>query len=91
MGAHCQSTRVNGYKRHLLRDLDSGLVPVVGVTPANAPEASVTDALEQDLQAQQRTLSELHIDARLPQQQVGQRPHRRLDDLLQSLERSTSL
>ena len=25
---------------------------VVGITPANAPEASVTDALEQDLQAQ---------------------------------------
>ena len=73
---------MNGYKRHLLHDLDSGLVPVVGITPANAPEASVTDAIEQDLQSQQRTLSELHIDARLPEQQVGQRPPPRLDDLL---------
>lgn len=61
-GRKSKSTRVNGYKRHLLHDLDSGLVPVVGITPANAPEATVTDAIEQDLQKQQRTLSELHID-----------------------------
>jgi len=37
-------------------------VPVVGITPANAPEASVTDAIEQDLQSQHRRFSELHID-----------------------------
>lgn len=61
-GRKSRSTLVNGYKRHLLHDLDSGLVPVVGITPANAPEASVTDAIEQDLQSQQRTLRELHID-----------------------------
>lgn len=61
-GRKSKSTLVDGYKRHLLHDLDSGLVPVVGITPANAPEASVTDAIEQDLQAQQRSLSELHID-----------------------------
>jgi hypothetical protein len=30
---------IDGYKRHVLRDLDSGLVPAVGVTPANLPEA----------------------------------------------------
>ena len=34
----------------------------MGVTPANAPEASVTDAIETDLAAQQCTLRELHID-----------------------------
>lgn len=56
-GRKSRSTLVNGYKRHLLHDLDSGLIPVVGMTPANAPEASVTDAIEQDLQAQKRTLS----------------------------------
>ena len=58
---------------------------MVGVAPANAPEASVTDALEQDLHAQQQTLSRTAHRPGLPQQQVGQRPHRRLDDLLQSL------
>lgn len=61
-GRKSHSTLVNGYKRHLLHDQGGGLVPVVGITPANAPEASVTDAIEQDLQAQKRTLSELHID-----------------------------
>jgi IS5 family transposase len=61
-GRKSRSTLVNGYKRHLLHDLDSGLVPVVGITPANAPEATVTDAIEQDLQSQQWTLRELHID-----------------------------
>jgi len=61
-GRKSRSTLVNGYKRHLLHDLDSGLIPVVGMTPANAPSASVTDAIEQDLQAQKLTLSELHID-----------------------------
>jgi hypothetical protein len=33
----------DGYKRHVLRDLDSGLIPAVGITPANVPEATVTD------------------------------------------------
>lgn len=61
-GRKSKSKRVDGYKRHLLHDLDSGLVPVVGITPANAPEASVTDAIELDLQTQNRRLSELHID-----------------------------
>jgi len=35
----------DGYKRHVGRDLDSGLVRVVGLTAANAPKASVTPAL----------------------------------------------
>ena len=34
----------------------------VGVTPANVPEASVTDAIATDLAAQKRTLRALHID-----------------------------
>ena len=50
------SLLVDGYKRHVLRDLDSRLIVAVGVTPANAPEASVTDAIEIDLAAQHCTL-----------------------------------
>jgi IS5 family transposase len=57
-----RSLRVDGYKRHGLRDLDSGLIVAVGVTAANAPEASVTDALETALAAHQSTLKELPID-----------------------------
>lgn len=61
-GRKSRSLLVDGYKRHVLRDLDSRLIVAVGVTPANAPEASVTDAIETDLAAQQCTLRELHID-----------------------------
>jgi transposase len=53
---------VDGYKRHVGRDLDSGLVRAVGLTAANAPEASVTAALAADLACQPVHLSELHID-----------------------------
>jgi transposase len=44
------------------RDLDSGLVRAVGLTGANAPEASVTPALAADLARQPGRLTELHID-----------------------------
>jgi hypothetical protein len=61
-GRKSRSTLIDGYKRHVVRDLDSGLIPAVGVTPANAPEASVTPQLAEDLAAQQVRLTELHID-----------------------------
>jgi transposase len=61
-GRKSRSLLVDGYKRHVLRDLDSHLIVAVGVTPANAPEASVTDTIETDVAAQQCTLRELHID-----------------------------
>ena len=61
-GRKSRSLLVDGYKRHVLRDLDSRLIVAVGVTPANAPEASVTDAIASDLAAQKHTLKELHID-----------------------------
>lgn len=53
---------INGYKRHVLRNLDTRLIHAVGVTPANAPEASVAPSLAADLAHQQATLVELHID-----------------------------
>ena len=61
-GRKSRSVRVDGYKRHVLHDLDSGLIRAVGLTPANAPEASVTPAISQDLERQQVALKELHID-----------------------------
>lgn len=39
-GRKSRKVRVDGYKRHVLHDLDSGLIRAVGVTPANAPEAT---------------------------------------------------
>jgi len=44
-GRKSRSVLFDGYKRHILRDLDSGLGAAVGITPANAPEASVTASL----------------------------------------------
>lgn len=61
-GRKSRSVRFEGYKRHVLRDLDTSLVRAVGVTPANAPEASVTEAIAADLKGQGAELSELHID-----------------------------
>jgi Transposase DDE domain/Transposase domain (DUF772) len=61
-GRKSRSVLFDGYKRHILRDLDTGLVPAVGITPANAPEASVTGDIEADLLAAGMSLAELHID-----------------------------
>jgi len=61
-GRKSRSVLFDGYKRHVLRDLDSGLVPAVGITPANAPEASVAGDVVADLEAAGRHLAELHID-----------------------------
>ncbi len=61
-GRKSRSQLIDGYKRHVVRDLDSGLIPVVGLTPANAPEASVADAIADDLAHQDLTPTEWHID-----------------------------
>jgi Transposase DDE domain/Transposase domain (DUF772) len=61
-GRKSRSVRVDGYKRHVLHDLDTGLIRAMGITPANMPEASVTEAISADLERQQVTLKELHID-----------------------------
>ena len=53
---------INGYKRHVLRDLDTHLARAVGLTPANVPEASVAESLAMDLVRQDVVVIELHID-----------------------------
>ena len=61
-GRKSRSVLFDGYKRHVLTDLDTDLVTAVGITPANAPEASVTSDISADLEAAGLTLAELHID-----------------------------
>jgi len=61
-GRKSRSHLFNGYKRHIRRDLDSGLVRAVEITAANAPEASVTDDLMADLSHQDQELREIHLD-----------------------------
>jgi hypothetical protein len=36
-GRRTRSVLFDGYKRHVLHDLDSGLIPAVGITPASVP------------------------------------------------------
>jgi len=64
-GRKSRSQKFDGYKRHVLQDLELQMVRAVGVTRANEPEASVTPSIELDLNAQQLTtenIKELHID-----------------------------
>jgi Transposase DDE domain len=61
-GRKSRSVRVDGYKRHVLHDLHTGLIRAVGLTPANLAEASVSEAISADLARQKVTLKELHID-----------------------------
>ncbi len=74
-GRKSRSQLIDGFKRHVVRDLDSRLVPAVGVTAANVPEAAVGAAIRDDLAAQTLTLAELHIDrAYLSSVLVQERP-----------------
>ena len=71
-GRKSRSVLVDGYKRHVLHDLDTGLIRAVGITPANIPEASVTREISADLERQGVSLKELHIDrAYLSSQRVA--------------------
>ncbi len=61
-GRKNRTKRFDGYKRHILKDLDTAMVRAVGLTMANVAEASVTEAIAVDLEQQEVKLSELHID-----------------------------
>jgi transposase len=54
--------RVDGDKRHVLHNLDTGFVRAVGLAGANAIEATVTEAIRADLACQHIERGELHID-----------------------------
>lgn len=61
-GRKSKSRLFDGFKRHVLRDLDSALLVAVGITPANAPEANVTESIAADLLHLGLRWDELHID-----------------------------
>jgi len=61
-GRKSRSQKIDGYKRHILKDLDSGVVCAVALTRANTPESAATLDLERDLRLQNIYLTELHID-----------------------------
>ena len=61
-GPKSRSQKIDGYKRHILKDLDSGVLRAVALTRANTPESAATLDLERDLRLQNIHLTELHID-----------------------------
>jgi len=61
-GRKSKSKKIDGYKRHVLKDLESGMVRAVALTKANTPESAATLDLERDLKFQNIHLTELHID-----------------------------
>ena len=51
-GRKSRSKKIDGYKRHILKDLESGVVCAVALTRANTPESAATVDLERDLKFQ---------------------------------------
>ena len=62
-GRKSSSKRFDGYKRHILKDLDSGLIRACAVTPANQPEADALAQMEEDQTRQDVEIGKLYIDA----------------------------
>ncbi len=84
-GRKSKSHLFDGFTRHVLRDLDRGVIRAVALTPANTPEATATDDIAADLAHQQTSLVELPLDRASLSSFPGARASRRVGDLLQSL------
>ena len=61
-GRKSAKRRIDGYKRHILRDLDEQLILAADVRPANEPEHHALEPMLIASELQDRQLSELHID-----------------------------
>jgi len=61
-GRKSRSHLFDGFKRHVLRDLDRRVIRAVALTPANVPEATAAEDITADLAHQTVTLVELHLD-----------------------------
>jgi transposase len=80
-GRKSRSQRVDGYKRHIARDLDRALVRAVGVTPANVPEAAVAEAILADLSQQGVAVACSLPAVRRPAEEASGTPSERLAEL----------
>jgi len=60
-GRKSRSRVINGYKRHIAKDLESGLILAATVRPANEPEAAAESDLRPDVE-RLGEVAELHID-----------------------------
>jgi IS5 family transposase len=61
-GRKSSSYAFNGYKRHVVTDLDTDLLVAVAITPANVPEMTAMPVLQDDFEHQHIEIRELFID-----------------------------
>jgi len=61
-GRKSKSKKFNGYKRHIVHDLDAGVILACAITAANRPEEEAVAPLAEDLGAQVASITELKID-----------------------------
>lgn len=61
-GRKSKSKRIDGYKRHIARDMDGDAVVACAVTPANKPEHEALPQLKADIEAQGLSIAEAHFD-----------------------------
>jgi len=61
-GRKSSRQRIDGYKRHIARDLDTGLIWACALTAANEPEADALSDIDEQVQRQARSIGELYID-----------------------------
>jgi hypothetical protein len=61
-GRKSRTKLFNGYKRHIVTDLDADLIIACAMTPANRPEEEAAAVLKADIERQGRAIWELYID-----------------------------
>lgn len=61
-GRKSKTHRIDGYKRHVVSELDETLILACAITPANQPEAQAVPSLQSDLERQGVPIGELYID-----------------------------
>lgn len=61
-GRKSKSKRIDGYKRHVAKDMDSHAVIACVATPANRPEYEAVPVLKSDIERQGIRVGQTHID-----------------------------
>lgn len=61
-GRKSKSQRIDGYKRHIAVDLDTGLIVACGLAAANRPEHEMAATLNAEIERQGLEISSLYID-----------------------------
>jgi hypothetical protein len=72
-GHKSKSSRIDGYKRHLVVDVESTVILGAAVTPANRPETEAMPQLLEELVQHAEELTDAHIDrGYLAAREIGQ-------------------